>query len=110
VAERNKKHLRAVKSTDAGKTPEGAPELDIGALADSVVDLDEKLSTHDGIAGLATRVGSIKSAIGAIPDASLDAVRAQIKELIDRLLQINSELQGLLNLKRQLFPRQAGDE
>ncbi len=102
VAERNEKHLRAVKSGGARKKKQERGDVDIDALAKHVLALDAKLQEQEGIAGLSANVEKLRSAVGDIPAATLDETRAQIRELIDRLLKINNELQNLLQLKKQL--------
>ena len=72
------------------------------ALRRDLEALETKLQTADGISGLADWLGEVEAVIGAIPDRDLDGTRGEIREVIDKLLQINAEVQNLVRLKKLL--------
>ena len=72
------------------------------SLAASLKLLEEKLSASDGIESLVSLLGEVETLLAQVPQDSLATSRGEIRAVIDRLLAINGELQGIARLKKLL--------
>ena len=71
-------------------------------LRDALSALDAKLHASDGFEGVSTVLREAERIVGATSDEEIERTRAEIRELIDRLLEINAEVQNVARLKRYL--------
>ena len=72
------------------------------SLAASLKVLEEKLSASDGIEPLVSLLGEVETLLAQVQQDSLATSRGEIRAVIDRLLAINGELQGIARLKKLL--------
>lgn len=75
---------------------------DSASLAASLELLEQKLSASDGIEPLVSLLGEVETLLAQVPQDSLATSRIEIRAVIDRLLAINGELQGIARLKKLL--------
>lgn len=73
-----------------------------GSLADSLRALEEKLAASDGLESLVSLLGEVESLLVNVSPDSLSNMRGEIRQVIDRLLAINGELQHVAKLKKLL--------
>ncbi len=83
--------------TDDPEKPSGS-----ASLAASLKVLEEKLAASEGIEPLVSLLGEVETLLAQVPQDSLATSRGEIRAVIDRLLVINGELQGIARLKKLL--------
>lgn len=79
----------------AGSTADGLVSGDLSAL-------ESKLASAEGVSGLATWLREVEQMVSAIEAREIGDTRNEIRAVIDKLLEINAEVQNLLRLKKLL--------
>jgi hypothetical protein len=70
--------------------------------ASELTALGTKLESAQGVAELADWLREVEQIVAAIEETQVGETRSEIREVINKLLQINAEVQNVLRLKKLL--------
>jgi hypothetical protein len=74
----------------------------VDRLAAALESLETKLQFPDGIDGLSAWIDRVSEVIGPVSLEAVERARNETRALIDRLLEVNAEVQNLVRLKQLL--------
>jgi uncharacterized membrane-anchored protein len=74
----------------------------VDRLAAALESLEAKLQFPDGIDGLSAWIDRVSAVIGPVSLEAVERARNETRALIDRLLELNAEVQNLVRLKQLL--------
>jgi len=74
----------------------------LAALVRAIDELEAAAGFRDGIHGLTEWLERVSAAIDSIPVDDVAGTREEVGALIERLLDLNARIQGLVRLKRLL--------
>jgi hypothetical protein len=87
---------------DGNRSRDSEVESTVGIASSKLSALESKLESAEGVSGLATWLREVEEMVSAIKAQEIGDTRNEIREVIDKLLQINAEVQNLLRLKKLL--------
>jgi hypothetical protein len=71
-------------------------------LRDALGNLDGKLHTVEGVDGIVAWLKRAEQIVTATSDEELERTRREIRELIEKLLELNAQVQSVARLKHLL--------
>jgi hypothetical protein len=99
MAERDESRRSALRPVEIHRVHDDEPTT---RLRDALAVLDAKLHASDGFDGIAGWLRRAEQIVGATSGEEIEETRREIRELIDRLLEINADVQNVARLKRFL--------
>jgi len=94
-----------------GRTPTGGDGEDRAVESDSdptagarraIAEVGSKLRFSDGLDGITEWMDSVSAIVDGLSGEELDRTRAEIRSLIEQLLELNAQVQNLVRLKQLL--------